>query len=53
MDEHDTKKYCGGTRLKVLFRSEFPWDYDSGVKRVPPQVVRWSTNDGVHRMARY
>ena len=42
-----------GTRLKMLFGSEFSWDSESGVKRVPPQVVCWPTNDGMYRMARY
>ena len=53
MDENDIDKKGGGNRLKTLFRSEFSYDSESGVKRFPPQVVRWPTNDGMNRMARY
>ena len=51
MDENDIKKYCWGNSFedKPL---EFSWDSESGVKLVPPQVVRWPTNESMYLMAR-
>ena len=48
MDKMTPRNTVGGNLLKMLFRSEFSWDFGSGIKRLPPQVVCWPTNDGMY-----